>query len=78
MNADAKNNMRVMSINDNNNSNDDDDNSLRKQEIPPEIVFFGDPRQPLPVEASRDPKYHGSLLYWARHATVAPRNSQDR
>ena len=50
----------------------------QSQLIPPEIVFFGEPRQPPPVEAYRDPKYHGSLLMWARHATVAPRSSQER
>lgn len=46
--------------------------------IPPEVIFFGEPRIPPPVEAARDSKYHGSLLYWARHATVAPRSSAER
>jgi hypothetical protein len=63
------------------NSLDNDLSNLNQQQsqlIPPEIVFFGEPRQPPPVEAYRDPKYHGSLLMWARHATVAPRSSQER
>jgi hypothetical protein len=42
------------------------------------VVFFGDPRKPPPIEAARDVKYHGSLLRWARHATVAPRTSEER
>ena len=28
--------------------------------------------------AARDVKYHGALLHWARHATVAPRTSEER
>lgn len=46
--------------------------------IPPEIVFFGDPRRPPPFEASRELQYHGSLLFWARHGSVAPQTSEDR
>lgn len=46
--------------------------------LPPEILFFGDPRNPPPAEAARDSKYHWKLLLWARHATVAPRTSQER
>ena len=30
------------------------------------------------VDAARELKYHGTLLMWARHATVAPRNSEER
>jgi hypothetical protein len=51
---------------------------LKQSIVPPEIVFFGDPRRPPPVEAANDVKYHGTLLFWARHATVAPRTSTDR
>lgn len=51
---------------------------LKQTIVPPEVVFFGEPRQPPPGEAARDSKYHGSLLYWARHATVAPRTSDER
>jgi hypothetical protein len=51
---------------------------LRQSVVPPEVVFFGEPRRPPPVEAARDEKYHGSLLFWARHATVAPRTSEER
>lgn len=46
--------------------------------FPPEVLFFGDPRRPPPAEAGQDPKHHGRLLYWARHATFAPRGSSDR
>ena len=46
--------------------------------IAPEEVFFGDPRKPPPIAAYKDTKYHGSLLYWTRHGTVAPRTSEDR
>eukprot|EP00607_Mallomonas_marina_P004484 CAMPEP_0182438364 /NCGR_PEP_ID=MMETSP1167-20130531/85712_1 /TAXON_ID=2988 /ORGANISM="Mallomonas Sp, Strain CCMP3275" /LENGTH=520 /DNA_ID=CAMNT_0024631687 /DNA_START=608 /DNA_END=2170 /DNA_ORIENTATION=- len=51
---------------------------LRQSTVPPEVVFFGEPRRPPPIEAAGDPKYHGSLLMWARHATVAPRTSEER
>lgn len=51
---------------------------LNQSRVPPEVVFFGDPRKPPPVEAAREVKYHGSLLFWARHATVAPVTSTDR
>lgn len=54
------------------------DDPLRQNMVPPEVVFFGEPRNPPPGEAARDSKYHGSLLYWARHATVAPRTSEER
>lgn len=54
------------------------DDPLRQTAVPPEIVFFGEPRNPPPGEAARDFKYHGSLLMWARHATVAPRTSEER
>lgn len=46
--------------------------------IPPEVVFFGEPRNPPPASLADNVKYHGSLLYWARHATVAPKNSVQR
>jgi hypothetical protein len=51
---------------------------LKQNTVPPEVVFFGEPRNPPPGEAARDSKYHGTLLYWARHATVAPRTSEER
>lgn len=54
------------------------DDPLRQTVVPPEVVFFGDPRKPPPIEAARDVKYHGTLLLWARHATVAPRTSEER
>jgi len=53
-------------------------NPLQQGQVPPEIVFFGEPRNPPPGEAAKDTRYHGSLLYWARHATVAPRTSEER
>jgi hypothetical protein len=46
--------------------------------IPPEVVFFGEPRSPPPASLADDLRYHGSLLYWARHATVAPKDSSER
>lgn len=51
---------------------------MKPLQIPPEIAYFGEPRNPPPASLASDTKYHGSLLYWARHATVAPRTSQDR
>mmetsp|Transcript_15263 Transcript_15263/g.20914 ORF Transcript_15263/g.20914 Transcript_15263/m.20914 type:complete len:691 (+) Transcript_15263:1-2073(+) len=51
---------------------------LKQSVVPPEVVFFGEPRNPPPAEAASDPRFHGSLLYWARHATAAPRSSQER
>lgn len=54
------------------------DNPLRQTRFPPEVVFFGDPRQPPPAEAAQDAKFHGSLLFWARHAYAAPQTSTDR
>jgi hypothetical protein len=53
-------------------------NSLFQDNIPPEVIFFGDSRQPPPPEAAQDLRYHGNLLFWARHATVVPRNSEER
>lgn len=53
-------------------------NPLQQSIVPPEVVFFGEPRNPPPGEAYQDLKFHGSLLYWARHATVAPRTSEER
>ena len=49
-----------------------------QSQVPPEVVFFGEPRRPPPVEAARDNKYHGPLLAWARHASVIPQTSQER
>jgi hypothetical protein len=46
--------------------------------LPPEVVFFGEPRTPPPASLADDLRYHGSLLYWARHATVAPKDSSER
>ena len=46
--------------------------------IPPEVVFFGEPRRPPPVEMAKDFAYHQILLDWARHAPVAPVTSEDR
>eukprot|EP01041_Mallomonas_annulata_P012540 gene12540-26416_t len=54
------------------------DDPLKQSKIPPEVVFFGDPRRPPPIEAGGDTRYHGALLFWARHATVAPRTSEER
>jgi len=51
---------------------------LKQNRVPPEVVFFGEPRKPPPIETSADTGYHGSLLFWARHATVAPRTSVER
>jgi hypothetical protein len=51
---------------------------LSQNIVPPEIVFFGEPRSPPPAQTAGDAKYHGSLLYWARHATVAPKTSEER
>ena len=51
---------------------------LQQAQVPPEVVFFGEPRNPPPAEAASDVRYHGSLLAWARHATVAPRTSEER
>ena len=42
------------------------------------MVFFGDPRKPPPIEAAQETGYHGTLLMWARHATVAPRTAMER
>jgi hypothetical protein len=53
-------------------------NPLEQGVVPPEVVFFGEPRNPPPGQLGRDTKYHGSLLYWARHSTVAPRTSEER
>jgi len=30
--------------------------------LPPEVVFFGEPRRPPPIEAAADPKYQGIHL----------------
>ena len=49
-----------------------------QSQVPPEVVFFGEPRRPPPVEAARDNKYHGSLLAWARHSSVVPQTSEQR
>jgi len=46
--------------------------------VPPEIVFFGDPRRPPPVSASANDAYKFTLLYWARHGNVIPRGSAER
>lgn len=47
--------------------------------VPPaEVVFFGEPRRPPPIEALRDTRYHGPLLSWARHANVIPRTTEER
>ena len=43
-----------------------------------DLTCAGEPRNPPPAEAARDPRYHGSLLYWARHATVMPASSAER
>ena len=51
---------------------------LKQNKVPPEVVFFGEPRNPPPIEAAGDVGYHGSLLYWARHANVVPRTSMER
>jgi hypothetical protein len=45
---------------------------------PAEVVFFGEPRRPPPIEALRDTRYHGPLLSWARHANVIPRSTEER
>lgn len=47
-------------------------------QIPKEVAFFGDPRNPPSVSLASDTKHHESLLRWARHSTVAPRTSEDR
>lgn len=48
-------------------------------DVPPaEVVFFGEPRRPPPIEALRDTRYHGPLLSWARHANVIPRTTEER
>jgi len=52
--------------------------AVRQQQLPPEVVFFGDPRRPPPSEAAQESRFHGSLLFWARHAYVAPVSSFDR
>lgn len=49
-----------------------------RQQLPPEVIFFGEPRRPPPSEASQESRFHGSLLFWARHAYVAPQSSFDR
>jgi hypothetical protein len=49
-----------------------------QSQVPPEVVFFGEPRRPPPVQAAQDNKYHGSLLAWARHTTVVPQTSEQR
>ena len=51
---------------------------LKQNKVPPEVVFFGEPRNPPPIEAAGDVGYHGSLLYWARHANAVPRTSMER
>lgn len=53
-------------------------NPFQQNHIPPEIMFFGEPRQPPPPSAASDSKYHGTFLMWARHATVAPQDSASR
>lgn len=49
-----------------------------QSQVPPEVVFFGEPRRPPPVQAAQDNKYHGSLLAWARHTNVVPQTSEQR
>ena len=51
---------------------------LRQNKVPPEVFFFGEPRKPPPIEAAQETGYHGTLLMWARHATVAPRTAMER
>lgn len=58
--------------------NVDKTSTVRQQQLPPEVVFFGDPRRPPPSEAAQESRFHGSLLFWARHAYAAPVSSFDR
>lgn len=46
--------------------------------LPPEVVFFGEPRRPPPVSSATSTTYQASLLYWARHGNSVPRDSMER
>lgn len=46
--------------------------------LPPEVVFFGEPRKPPPVATAGRVEYHSTLLMWARHGNVVPRDSAER
>ena len=46
--------------------------------LPPEVVFFGEPRKPPPVATAGRVEYHSTLLMWARHGNVVPRDSVER
>eukprot|EP01038_Epipyxis_sp_PR26KG_P011188 gene11188-15008_t len=46
--------------------------------VPPEVVFFGEPRTPPPPNAVYELNFHPTLLKWARHATFAPQTSSER
>lgn len=46
--------------------------------LPPEVVFFGEPRRPPPVYVSTNLDFRSNLLYWARHGNVVPRDSTER
>lgn len=54
------------------------DDPLRQTKVPPEVVFFGEPRSPPPPEAMNDPAFHLNLLFWARHGSVIPKNKAER
>ena len=43
-----------------------------------EVVFFGEPRRPPPIQALQDTRYHGPLLSWARHANFVATNEKER
>lgn len=59
-------------------SEEDKDEVSPLRGVAPEVVFFGEPRLPPPAAAARDTINHGTLLGWARHGHVAPRNSAER
>lgn len=43
-----------------------------------EVLFFGEPRRPPPIQALQDTRYHGPLLSWARHANFVAVNEKER
>jgi len=54
------------------------ENPLAGGILPPEVVFFGEPRRPPPVYVSTNLDFRSNLLYWARHGNVVPRDSAER